>query len=356
MTQLKWQLWIALLVIGIVGNPFSAKAQTPMPPVSAPLPKVSPSSAVPLLQSVSVEKPLVPTAQSGQYPLGAGDQIQITVANYEEVTGQRTVMPDGSITLPLLGSIKVIGLTTEGLARQLQVRWNKFLINPLVTVNLTSLRPVVVSVAGEVQRPGPRKFEGGDGKANLMAAIAAAGGITRNADISKVLVKRRTPQGGDLAMTFNLWEVVNADRLPEDLTLQDGDTISIPRLEGGSTLDRRLIARSSLAANTVRVRVVGEVTRPGEVQVPPDGSLSSAIAIAGGPTNDAKLSEVNFIRTNDNGQVDRQVLDLRNLSDSQQVQDGDVLIVPKKPVAKALDSVGRVFGPLNFLLRLFTGF
>jgi polysaccharide export outer membrane protein len=352
--------WVAIVIAGVVLEGVPVRSQTPMPPNSIiqPLPLLNQNPSAlsgTAAPRATLGQPIL-APNPNQYALGAGDQIQITVANYDEVSGQRTVMPDGTITLPLIGSITVAGLTTEELTKQLQVRWNRFLINPVVTTNLTGLRPVMVSVSGEVQRPGPRKFNATDGNANLMSAVASAGGITRNADISKVMVKRRTPGGVISTLTFNLWDVVNENQIAEDLALQDGDAISIPRLEAGTALDRRLIARSSLAANTVRVRVVGEVKQPGEVQVPPDGSLSSAIAISGGPTNDAKLNEVVFIRMNNKGEAERQTLNLNNLSDTIQVQEGDVLMVPKKPLAKTLDTVGRAFGPLNFLLRLFTGF
>ncbi|BAU10245.1 hypothetical protein LEP3755_07260 [Leptolyngbya sp. NIES-3755] len=321
----------------------------------------SPIAATPILaETKPVSSPLpllrVDPSPNSAYVLGKGDRISIAVANYDEFNGERTLMPDGTITLPLIGSLAAAGLTTEELSRQLQVRLNKLVIDPVVTVNLIGLRPVLISVSGEVQRPGPRQFEATDGKANLLAAISSAGGITRNADISQVEVKRRSQNGQTTSRRFDLWKVVNAEQLPEDFTLRDGDAIVVPKLTGDAQIDRLAVARSSLSASAVRVRVVGEVTRPGEVQVPPDGSLSSAIAIAGGPTDDAKMNEVKFIRVNETGQAEQRTLDLRNLSDSTQVQDGDVLIVPKKPVARTLDTAGRVFGPLGFFLRLFTGF
>jgi polysaccharide export outer membrane protein len=99
--------------------------------------------------------------------------------------------------------------------------------------------------------------------------------------------------------------------------------------------------------------VVGEVTKPGEVSVPPNSSLSSAVAIAGGPTVDARLSRTNFIRLNPEGVVERQEVDLSDLTDSYQVQDGDVIMVPKRSSSSILDGANRLFSPLNFVLRLF---
>lgn len=111
-----------------------------------------------------------------------------------------------------------------------------------------------------------------------------------------------------------------------------------------------------LAPATVRVRVVGEIKRPGEVQVPPDSTLSSAIAIARGPTKDARLSKVAFIRLNEQRQVEQQVVDLRHLTDNFQIQDGDILVVPERNVSNVLDFVGRLFSPIGELINLLRGF
>jgi polysaccharide biosynthesis/export protein len=350
------QFFLILLISSATIAPKTAASAQTASDQSASLPMLN--SPLPPFAKSPVPSVITPTLPSNpnQYALGPGDQIQIGVSNYEEVAGQVTVMPDGTITLPLIGNLNASGMVMEELARQLQVRWNRYLINPVVTVSLLNRRPVTVSISGEVQRPGPRKFTTSDGSANLMAAVTAAGGITRNADISSVIVKRRLSNNVVTTLTFNLWEVVNSNQIPEDLALQDGDAISIPKLVVGTTIDRRLIARSSLAANTLRVRVVGEVKQPGEVQVPADGSLSSAVAIAGGPTNDAKLNEVVFIRVNDQGAIEQKQIDLSQLNDQIQVQDGDVLMVPKQPAAKTLDKVGRFVGPIGLLLRLLTSF
>ena len=101
------------------------------------------------------------------------------------------------------------------------------------------------------------------------------------------------------------------------------------------------------------MRVVGEVKKPGEIQAPSDSSLSSAVAIAGGPTVDARLRQFAFIRMNEQGKVVRQTVDLQNLTDTYQVQEGDVIIIPKKTSSSIIDGVGRVLSPFTGLLRLF---
>jgi polysaccharide biosynthesis/export protein len=105
----------------------------------------------------------------------------------------------------------------------------------------------------------------------------------------------------------------------------------------------------------VRVRVVGEVKKPGEVDVTPNSSISSAIAIAGGPTEKARMEEVALVRLDANGQVIEQKMNLQKLQDSQQVLDGDVVIVPKSRTSTLIDVAGQVLSPLGVIFNLFKG-
>lgn len=304
------------------------------------------------------------------YILGPGDQVAIEVFGYEEYTASKVILPDGTISLPLVGAVQAAGQTSDSLTQMLTTELSNYLVDPVVSVSLTILRPVLVTVSGEVQRPGPiqlrsltttNDFDNGindinsaiddnlDGIPTVSSALIQAGGITQNADIRQVLVRRSRSANDSVTTTINLWDAVWSDNAVQDLVLQDGDSLFVPRLAEGETLDRRLIARSTLAPSVVRVRVVGEVVRPGEVQVPPDSSLSSAVAIAGGPTTDAKLSKVEFVRLNEQGQVEHQEIDLRNLVDDFQIQEGDVVIVPKKGSASFFDLAGDLFAPINLL-------
>jgi polysaccharide biosynthesis/export protein len=118
-------------------------------------------------------------------------------------------------------------------------------------------------------------------------------------------------------------------------------------------VDGMLMAKSGFAPRTVRVKVVGEVVRPGEVGVPPDGTISSAITIAGGPTTSARMKEVRFVRRLADGRIEEKKLDLNQLSDAIQIQDGDVVYVPKTGGDKGVDLANRVVNPIGLLLRLF---
>jgi polysaccharide biosynthesis/export protein len=95
------------------------------------------------------------------------------------------------------------------------------------------------------------------------------------------------------------------------------------------------------------------VKKPGEVDVTPESMLSSAVAIAGGPTDKAKLKRSFFVRMNDHGQLERRELDLQNLTDDIQVQDGDVVFIPKDGGRDFLDVAAQALGPIGVILNLF---
>ncbi|MGA7954481.1 MAG: polysaccharide biosynthesis/export family protein [Gloeobacterales cyanobacterium] len=298
------------------------------------------------------------------YVLGPGDQFKLTVFDYEEFTGPQVILPDGNISLPIVGSVQAADRTTDELSQEITQRLRPYLKNPIVTVALSTLRPLRINVSGEVQRPGPIQLASATPTTNnnipakaatVSAALVEAGGVTRNADIRKVILKRYNPNKQDQKAeetNINLWDTIWSDKVNRDIILQDGDSLYIPKLTDGDNLDRRLIARSSLSPKTVKVRVVGEVKKPGEVEIPPTSSISGAVAIAGGPTDKADLGQVAFTRLNTDGRIETKSIDLNKLADNNQVQEGDVVIVPKSSTSSFLDTFSQVVSPLSPFIYL----
>jgi len=370
-TPLNWRRVLALASLINCLLPLSTPAQTTAPG-QVPVRSLPPDATVPKLApepSLSRDRS---SSDGSNYLLGAGDQIEITVYEYDEYTGSHIILPDGSIGLPLLGRVPAADRTVDELGQQLTQRLQTLLVNPVVTVGLTKLRPIRVNVAGEVRRPGPIQLQSliptittassttGNTTSTsnpvqaptLSSALLAAGGVTREADIRQVLLKRPQPQG-EVVTTINLWDALTSGQSPQDLILRDGDSLFIPKLAPGDVAQRQLTARSAFAPKTIRVQVVGEVKKPGEVEVAPQSSLSTAVAIAGGPTDKAKLRDVLFVRLNDDGRIERKQVDLSNLADNLQVQEGDVIMVPKSSRATFLDTASQIITPLGILLNLF---
>ena len=355
--KLRRTLFIALLMGGVPQFPGLAQGTT-LP--TLPPPRSQPTLILPTQPS---------TVNRSDYILGAGDQVAITVIGFEEFDGSRVILPDGTITLPLIGAVTAADQTIDALSSTLTVRLRQFLVEPVLSVSLTALRPVIINVAGEVYRPGPIQLSSltntntridnnarittATDSPTLSAALLAAGGVKREADIRRITVKRTLPGGRNETININLWDTIANSNAPNDeIVLRAGDAVFVPRALEGNELDPQLVASSTLAPATVRVRVVGEVTRPGEVEVPPNSSISSAVAIAGGPTEDARLKDVALVRMQEGGQVEERVIDLRNLVDEYQIQDGDVIFVPKAPLPTFMDGFSRFISPINLILNL----
>jgi polysaccharide export outer membrane protein len=292
----------------------------------------------------------------------------VAVVGFEDLERVRIVLPDGTILLPLIGPVVAAGKTLEDLEQEITRRLSFFLVDPVVELNLPLLRPVVVTVGGDVNRPGPVQLdslsafdtpvlETGTTAPTLSSALARAGGVRRTADLRNITVQRRLPDGNEVTLAVNLWDALFQGGDNDNILLQDGDIVFVPEAPEGSELNPQLVARSSLAPDVVRVRVIGEVTRPGEIEIPPTSSVSGAVAAAGGHTPEsADLSNVALLRLADNGQVEEQRVDLGNIVDSTPIQDGDVIVVPKRGFLNTLDNISRtvqpITAPFNFLLLL----
>jgi len=103
---------------------------------------------------------------------------------------QVRVAKDGTITFPLIGVVRVGGKTPQEAARTIRDMLAKgYLLNPQVTVNVLEYFKYRFTVLGQVQKPGSYDFPDRD-RLTLLEAIGLAGGYTRGADPSKVLIKR----------------------------------------------------------------------------------------------------------------------------------------------------------------------
>jgi polysaccharide export outer membrane protein len=134
--------------------------------------------------------------------LAPADKVRVTVFNEPTLSGEFVVDSRGKLSYPLVGEIDAKGLTGPELERAVAGKLKgRFLVNPQVSLEVLSVRPVYV--IGEVRSPGEYPFRNG---LNIVSAIALAGGFAPRADMTTVYVKRlsdsQEQRHSDLA---NLW-------------------------------------------------------------------------------------------------------------------------------------------------------
>jgi len=127
----------------------------------------------------------------GEYVIRQGDLVNVRVFGQEAMSARSRVRGDGKISLPFLNDVTAAGFTPVVLSAQLQTRLKEFINNPVVTISLEEIRPVPVSVLGEVPRPGIYTL---DPNAGVLQALAAAGGFT-NFAVKELFVLRNPPDG-----------------------------------------------------------------------------------------------------------------------------------------------------------------
>jgi polysaccharide export outer membrane protein len=159
-----------------------------------------------------------------EYVIRPGDVLQVRVMAQDAVSSRSKVRPDGKISVPLLSDVIAAGVTPAALARQIQERLAKFIVNPSVTVSLEEPRAMMVSVLGEVAKVGSYPLEQGSG---LMEAMAVSGGPTQYASTDRIIVIRREPSGNRVRIRFDYDALTQLRGAAATFRLQNGDVIVV---------------------------------------------------------------------------------------------------------------------------------
>jgi polysaccharide export outer membrane protein len=256
----------------------------------SPLPVKPRQNSIPFPQSLP--------AEADSYTLGPGDRIQIDIFDAPEYSGERgryQVLVDGTLNLPLLGSISVNGMTLKQAGNLLSERYNRYFKRPFTTVTLIAPRPLVITIAGEVGRPGSYPIalttqEGGTQFPTLTSALKQAGGITQAANVRQVQVRRPQRVGPDQVLTLDLWQFFQTGDRQQDLRLRDGDSVFVPTADKVDLAESLQLADATFAAEKtepVSIAVVGEVFRPGSYVVTPNNARTGPAGLPGGTASNS---------------------------------------------------------------------
>ena len=302
------------------------------------------------------------------YTLGPGDRVSIQLLNIQSNTPDNPpqgflVLADGSINLPLIGSIKVQNLTLDEARDLLIQRYSQYAKYPAVNISLTTPRLLTIVVGGEVYRPGFHKIlpvsrdspneSSRESFLSIPEALQAAGGITSLADIRNIQVRRRI-RDREETISINLWDLLQGGETPQNMLLRDGDAIFVPTAKALDPEESQKLGRSSFAPDNIEVYVVGEVVNPGALQLTPNTPLNQAILAAGGFQRSARRS-VELVRLNANGTAERRKVRVDFSQDVNEetnpaLRNGDAIVVRRTGIASFSATLGDVFGALRDFL------
>lgn len=163
-------------------------------------------------------------AESADYRVNPGDVLEISVWNEDDLQRELRVLPDGSISFPLCGSVNVAGKTLKAIKSELTQKLSDFIADPEVNVGVKSVEGNVVHVLGQVKNPGQFVMYR---PMDVMQALSLAGGLTAFAKANDIIVLRRNETGQE-AIEFEYGELESGDDLDKNHLLQSGDVIVVP--------------------------------------------------------------------------------------------------------------------------------
>ena len=155
--------------------------------------------------------------------IGSGDKIKIQVYNEKELSGVYQVSPEGYITFPFIGEIKVDGLNIFTLAMKISSKLKEgYLKDPNVAVSVEEFVSKRIFVLGQVKKAGSFPIRR---RMSVIEAISLAGGFTNLADLSNVVVTRKGGNGRENRFVVDIKSIVNGAK--ENFYLDAGDIVFV---------------------------------------------------------------------------------------------------------------------------------
>jgi polysaccharide export outer membrane protein len=308
----RWR-WILSVLLALV----LAACATP----DAPLPELKPGTVIPPAKFEVPEKSATFSSADAirqfesqvpnRYLIGPGDKLTVIVAGRTELSGQHTVGPDGNITLPFAGTVKLLDKDRDQAADIIKQALSRFYLDVYITVRIDEYTSNRIVVLGRVEHPGVVHFEDNP---SLIEVLSRAGGFPIMRP-EQVLTRCAVMRGNQI-LWMDLKRLLNGD-LSLNIRLKRNDIIYIPD------------------AYDTSVYVLGEVSRPGVYRLTPKMSFLDALGQAGGPSLRANTDEMRIIRLSQG--LSKVVALDAVLTPGQEpniaLEEGDIVYVPRSGVA-----------------------
>jgi polysaccharide export outer membrane protein len=205
-------------------------------------------------------------AADEEYRLGRGDEIGVDFAGRPELAAKLVIGPDGRISLPLAGEVMLAGKTRAEAAQALQAALAGYYSNLAVQVSVTKYTANRILLLGAVDKPGVLTF---DGTPTLLEALTRGGMDTGPNKTAQIPERCAIYRGQEQVVWVELKELLESGNTMADMRLRRDDVVFVP----------------SMAERFVSV--LGEVQKPGPVQLSNTSTLASVLASAGGFTGKA---------------------------------------------------------------------
>jgi polysaccharide export outer membrane protein len=295
-----------------------------------------------------------PAMNYKDYKVGPEDQLIIEIYGQDKLNRELRVSGQGEITMPMVGVVKVSGMTPQEIEKRLTELYDaRFLVNPQITVAVKEFRHQRVAVTGAVNKPGSYEIIG---PRSLIEVLSLAGGFASQGlptggggvqagDVVNVIRQKtpsdpvKTEKSGTSTQPFasktetlviNLRRLVNGQEPQLNVMVRNGDVVHVP------------------FAGTAYV--LGAVKKPGNITVKENLTVSQAVAIAGDIDPMLGTQDIIIMRFDDQGNpisinTNLSRIFARNDTDIP-IKDNDVVVVKESGIKKAFYLIKNLF-PLS---------
>jgi len=161
-----------------------------------------------------------------EYPVNAGDALEVFVWNEPELTREVLVRPDGYISVPLAGHVMARGRQINQIEKDISESLSRYLRDkPVVTVSVLKTSGYKIYVLGKVNRPGEYMI---NQPIDVMQALALAGGLNSFAAENSINVLHRNTNGSQQSQRFRYGDVKEGEELSSNMLLHSGDIVVVP--------------------------------------------------------------------------------------------------------------------------------
>ncbi len=270
--------------------------------------------------------PSLAAGDIGDYLLGPGDLIQVTVFETQELNAEVRVSSRGHISLPLLDAVEVRNLTAAEAEEKIETLLKaKYLQDPHVSIFIKEHVSKQITLVGSFKKPGTYDYVS---KRKLLDVIAIAEGLSEKAGSAAYITRYDEKSRKNINYFIDLDQLVRKGNMQQNVTIMGGDVIFIPE--------------------TGQCFVDGAVRKPGTYPLRNGMTITEAIALAGGLAGYADTDKIKLIRHMDHNQ-ERQVLSL-SYNDLQGGV-GDTLLIKDQDIIFAESSAsGTLFSGSGFTI------
>lgn len=221
--RLAWGM-IFFIIMSMI--PPVSWAEDPIPAIKATTAKPVSSKAVAAAKREQAVKKVRSKAEEG-YQLKKGDKISITIYPEDEYVrgGENLITEDGDIRIHSVGKVNVVDKTIVDAERAITEVLQDYFVDPAVVIELLESEQMAVVILGQVRRPGTYPFPVGVNRFSLMEAISLAGGFSEVANIKKITITSKTPDGKTLRRRANAEKILQGQE--DDVDLSPNDIVHV---------------------------------------------------------------------------------------------------------------------------------